>query len=139
MEDRFSTGHPTPTIDTTNNYNTFAVATNGGVNTYTFDRNLNTGDIKDYAILNGKTNMIYSYGSGSSFSQHAGGAYGSLSMTINTATLDVSFGVGTATGGDGDGDGDGYGEDGSISFNVNQTLSNYALAYIVWSWFSSSS
>ena len=132
MEDRFSTGHPTPTIDTTNNYNTFAVATNGGVNTYTFDRNLNTGDSQDYVILNGTTNLIYSYGGGSLFSQHAGGAYGSLSMTINTATLDISFGLGTATG-------DGDGEDGSISFNVNQTLSNYVLAYIVWSWFSSSS
>ena len=118
MDDRFSTGHPTPTIDTTNDYTGFAVTSSGGVNTYTFNRNLNTGDSQDYVILNGKTNLIYSYGGGVLYSQHAGGAYGSLSMTIDTATLDVSFGSG------------------SLSLNLDQTLVHGLLTYIAWGWFS---
>ena len=120
LEDRYSTGHPTPTTDNTANYNNFAVATNGGVNTYTFDRDLNTGDSTDYAILNGTTNLIYSFGGGVLFSQHAEGSYGYLTMTVDTTTLDVTLVAG------------------SIWFNMNQTLVNCLLAYIVWGWFSSS-
>ena len=118
MEDRFSTGHPTPYIDTTNNYKAFTVTSSGGVNTYTFNRDLNTGDSQDYVILNGKTNLIYSYGGGVLYSQHAGGAYGSLSVTIDTTTLDVSFGSG------------------SISLNIDQTLIHGLLTYVAWGWFS---
>ena len=120
LEDRYSTGHPTPTTDTTPNYNNFAVANNAGVNTYTFDRNLDTGDSTDYVILNGTTNLIYSFGGGVLFSQHAEGSYGYLTMTVDTTTLDVTL----------------VAE--SIWFNMNQTLVNCLLAYIVWGWFSSS-
>ena len=121
IQDRYSTGHPTPTADSVSNYNNFAVASSGGVNTYTFDRNLNTGGSQDYVILNGTTNLIYSYGGGSTFSQHAGGAYGYLTMTVDTSTLNVTLIAG------------------SISFNMNQTLVNCLLAYIAWGLFSSSS
>ncbi|CAI2386799.1 unnamed protein product [Moneuplotes crassus] len=119
VKDRYSTSPTFPPEDTTNNVRNFAVTSSGSINTYTFERDLNTGDSQDHVIADGSTNMIYAYGFGAAFSSaHGAGMFGAFSISMNSATRDIAFGEGT------------------IKVDTEQTLIHGLFMYIAWGWLS---
>jgi len=118
VQDRYSVGRSLPPLDTTNHYSGFTQTLNGGINTFTVERDLDTGDAEDYQIIDGKSNLIYSYGTAATFGIHGTGVYGALSMSIQAATRTVIIGEGT------------------INSDTEQTLIHGLLNYIAWGWIS---
>jgi NAD(P)H-flavin reductase len=117
VEDRYSTGRSFPAFDTTSHYTLTSVT---GINpkVYTVTRLLSTGDIaQDYIIPDGVTEIIYAWGSSSTFGKHGTGNIGNLAMNITAATRDVSI------------------QDGTVSSNDNAIIHGL-LNYFAWSWLS---
>ena len=113
ITDRYSTGNSLPSADTTNHY-TLSTSTGASKNTYTVSRSLNTGDAQDYSIPDGRTNMIYAYGSGTTIGYHGNGNYGALAINVDSANRVVTI------------------EGGTIDYSTDNALIHGLILYMAW-------